>query len=182
MRRLVTVGLVREEVSKGHRRFEADITAPVGRELVALVRQTRGRVPLLRRALVSLRTPTVAWVLPIQPSEPAKGYELVVLSSAPKSLVRVQIADLVARDCPVHVMSVREWVARLDKGDASLRRLRRSRKLWILGSWDRLVGAEQTVLESRRLLQKAVANWQEELSDDWDDSWDPFQPFTVSGR
>jgi len=146
------------------------------------VRQTRGRIPLIRRALIALRTPTLAWALPSSRPEGTRHLDLVILSAAPKSLVRVQLADLVARDCQVHCMSVREWVTRLDKGDVDLRRLRRARKLWIRGSWEELLAAERGVIESKRLLQRVTANWQEELSDDWDDQWDPFQPFLAASR
>ncbi len=168
--------------SDGRRSYEPDLAAPAARELAALVRQTRGRIPLIRHALVALRTPTLAWALPSSGTERSRRFELVVLTGAPRSLVRVQLADLVPRDCQVHSMSTREWVARLDKGDVDLRRLRRSRKLWIRGSWEELLAAERGVLEAKRLLQRATSNWQEELSDDWDDSWDPFQPFAVAVR
>ena len=70
-------------------------------------------------------------------------------------------------------MSAREWVARLDKGDVLLRHARRARKIWVLGSWSELVAKERAVIESRRTLEHAIANWREELSDDWDDEWDP---------
>jgi hypothetical protein len=75
----------------------------------------------------------------------------------------------------IQCMSMHEWVVRLQKGDVFLRRARRARKLWILGSWDELTAREQTEMESRRLLRFAVANWREELSDEWDEEWDPFR-------
>lgn len=70
-------------------------------------------------------------------------------------------------------MSLREWIARLEKGDVDLRRARRARKLWILGSWDELVERERAQLESTRTLKRVLANWREELSDEWDEEWDP---------
>ncbi len=89
-------------------------------------------------------------------------------------LVRVQLADLVGRECLLECVSVREWVTRLEKGDVELRRARRARKLWILGSWEDLLAGERAVLGSKRDLHRAIASWREELSDDWYDSWDPF--------
>ena len=182
LRRLVEAGVIRATVSDGRTTYEPDLAAPAAREIAALVRQTRGRIPLIRRALIALRTPRLAWALPSSRPEGTRHLDLVILSAAPKSLVRVQLADLVARDCQVHCMSVREWVTRLDKGDVDLRRLRRARKLWIRGSWEELLAAERGVIESKRLLQRVTANWQEELSDDWDDQWDPFQPFLAASR
>lgn len=73
-------------------------------------------------------------------------------------------------------MSIREWVARLEKGDVYLRRARRARKLWVLGSWEELVAGERAELESKRLVSSARRNWREELSDEWDEDWDPFAP------
>jgi hypothetical protein len=178
LRRLVEIGLVRASVADGRRKYEPDVSAPAAREIAGLVRQTRGRVPLIRKALLALRTPTLAWVLPLGSGSPGPvrepRFELVVLTSAPRSLVRVQLADLVGRECQLHCVSIREWVARLEKGDVDMRRVRRSRKLWIRGSWDELIASERTVIESRRNLQRARSNWQDELSDDWDDAWEPF--------
>ncbi len=175
LRLLVGAGLVRAAVREGRPSYEPDIDAPAAREIAALVRQTRGRVPLLRRALVTLRTPSLAWAIPGPRPAQTQGFELVVLTNAPRSLVRVQLADLLPRDRRIHCMSIREWITRLDKGDVDLRRMRRARKLWIVGGWEHLIEAERSVLETRRLLRRAVTNWQEELSDDWDDAWDPFQ-------
>ncbi len=73
-------------------------------------------------------------------------------------------------------MSLREWVARLEKGELFLRHARRVRKLWVLGSWEALVSRERAELESKRLLRSVVGNWREELSDEWDEDWDPFAP------
>jgi hypothetical protein len=182
IRRFVEAGLIRASAFNGRTTYEPDLAAPAAREIAALVRQTRGRIPLIRRALIALRTPTLAWALPSSRPEGTRHLDIVVLTGAPRSLVRVQLAHLVARDCQIHCMSIREWVARLDKGDVDLRRLRRARKLWIRGSWEELLAAERAVIESKRLLQRVTANWHEELSDDWDDQWDPFQPFVMASR
>ncbi len=155
------------------------MTIPQGRELASFVRQTRGRIPAIRRALVALRSPTVAWLTPpvsldgTLMARRAAGAELFVLTGAPRSLVRVQLLGVLGVDTRLHCMSAREWVARLDRGDVELRRVRRSRKVWVLGSWAELVSRERVVIEARRTLEHATANWREELSDDWDDDWHP---------
>ena len=181
LKRLATAGVIQVRVADGKRQYEADRDRPVSRELFRLIRQTRGRMPRIRHALVALRSPTLAWVVVTPDSqrrtaaEHAK-LEVIVLTGAPRSLVRVQLADLVERSTEIQCMSVREWVARLEKGDVILRAARRGQKLWILGSWETLLGREQTELETKRLLRSAVANWRDELSDEWDEDWDPFAP------
>ena len=96
-----------------------------------------------------------------------------MLTTAPKSLVRLQLAKLTDPSTDLHVMSVNEWVTRLDKGDVFLRRARRARKLWIVGNWDELTRRERAEIESKKLLQVVRRNWREELSDEWDEDWDP---------
>ena len=98
---------------------------------------------------------------------------LIVLTSAPRSLVRVQLANVAGDGMEIHCMSIPEWVARLNKGDVLLRHARRARKLWVVGSWEDLMSRERAEIESKRILRAAVANWREELSDEWDDDWDP---------
>lgn len=185
LKRLASAGVVRVHVDGGKRRYEPDPDAPLARELSRLIRQTRGRIPRIRHALVALRSLTTAWVVAPEPHRSPgtrRGrIELIVLTGAPRSLVRVQLAHLVAPEIEIHCMSVREWVARLDKGDVFLRRARRGAKVWVLGSWETLVARERADIEAKRLLRSAVANWREELSDEWDEDWDPFAPIPGPG-
>ncbi|MBI2324268.1 MAG: hypothetical protein HYY42_05335 [Chloroflexi bacterium] len=186
LRRLATAGLLRTAVLDGKRHYEPDPDGPVVRELARLILQTRGRVPRIRHVLVGLRTRTIAWAVagsavPGTGSVTStRGSALIVLTSAPRSLVRVQLANVADRDMEIHCMSVREWVARLEKGDVFLRRARRARKLWVLGGRDDLVSRERAEIESKKLLRSTRGNWREELSDEWDEDWDPFAP--VFGR
>lgn len=168
LKRLASAGVVRALSTDGKRQYEADIDAPVVRDLARFVKQTRGRVPRMRRALTTLRSPILAWIQGVS--------DLVVLTTAPTSLVRVQLAGVAGPDVEVHCLSVREWLARLHKGDVFVRRARSSRKLWVIGSWDELVRREHAQVEADRALASALANWREELSDEWDDDWDPFAP------
>lgn len=175
LRRLVDVGLLRKH-SNGSPAFEPDMDAPVAREIRRLVLQTRGRVPRLRRALVQLRGRTVAWAVGGSLRGTPGRSALIVLTSAPKSLVHVQLAGLTEAATELHVMSVAEWVTRLDKGDVFLRRARRARKLWVVGNWDELTRRERAEVDSKKLLRTVLRNWREELSDEWDEDWDPAAP------
>lgn len=178
--RLVKAGLLRTSVHDGRRHFEPDPDGPVARELTRIVRQTRGRIPRIRHALIALRSPTVAWVVapradPV-PAGRGRRIDLLVVTGAPRSLVRVQLAHLLTPEIELHCMSIHEWVARLDKNDLFLRRARRTAKLWVLGSWETLLARERAQIESKRLLRAVTAKWHEELSDEWDEDWDPFAP------
>lgn len=187
LRRLAAGGLVRTTVVGGTRQYEADIAATPARELSRFVRQTRGRVPRIRNALGSLRSPVLAWAIHRPTPRATKGpgraeSDLLVLTSAPKSLARIQLADLTGAAMHVHPMSIREWVARLQKGDVFLRRARRARKLWILGRWEDLVARERAEIASKRALRAALSDRREELSDEWDEEWDPFDVPTAPIR
>jgi hypothetical protein len=46
----------------------------------------------------------------------------------------------------------------------------------VLGSHQELLARERAELESSKLLKAVRSNWREELSDEWDDDWDPFAP------
>lgn len=185
LNRLKTVGLLRIRVLGGKRHYEPDPDGPVARELGRLIQQTRGRIPRVRHALVTLRSPTLAWVVPAERPRPIRTgrrkVELIVLTGAPRSLVRVQLADVLDPETEIHCMSIREWVARLQKGDVFLRGARRGRKLWVLGSWEALLAREQAALDASRLLRSVAADWREELSDEWDEDWDPFAPVPGPG-
>jgi len=50
------------------------------------------------------------------------------------------------------------------------------RKLWIIGNWEELTRRERAEIESKLLLQTVRRNWREELSDEWDEDWDPDAP------
>lgn len=181
LHRLAKAGLLRMTLDSGRRQYEPDPEGPIGRELTRLVLQTRGRVPKIRHALVQLRSRTIAWAVRGSLGQHdgrarAGRNAVIVLTSVPKSLVRVQLANVVDPATEIHCMSVGEWVSRLDKGDAFLGRARRARKLWILGNWEELTARERAELESRKLVQAVRRNWRDELSDEWDEDWDPFAP------
>lgn len=183
LRRLTGLGIVRVDGARSRRRYEVDTDSPVAKELGRLTQQSRGRIPRIRHALVALRSGILAWLVSRaveqvpRPGRSASGraLDLIVIATMPRALVRVQLANLVSPETAIHCMSIHEWVARSQKGDVFIRRARRARKLWIVGSSDELARRERLELESKRTLRAALTNWREELSDEWDDEWDPLR-------
>jgi hypothetical protein len=70
-----------------------------------------------------------------------------------------------------------EWVARLDKRELTVLRLRRRPKLWLRGDSFALHEMERRQREGKQLIQQAIALGLD-LTDDWDEDFDPFE----SGR
>lgn len=182
LRRLVDADLLRVSFSGGRRHYEARADTPAARELAHFIQQARGRIPRIRGMLERLRSPVLSWAVSrprggrSAQQEMSGGLDLLVLTGVPRALVRVQLADLIGRGVELHSMSIREWVAHLEKADMFVRRSRRARKLWILGGWAELIREERTVLESRRTLRAVLDPPTDELSDEWDEEWDPFRP------
>jgi DNA-binding transcriptional ArsR family regulator len=179
LRRLEEVGLVRVTLVEGRRQYEPETDDPVARALARFVHQTRGSVPAMRAALQGLRARVLAWLTSttgtaVPPGDRAVP-RLVVLTSAPRRLVQRRLGPAAA-PFPIQSMSIGEWVTRHEKREILVRRARRGAKLWIVGSGDELVRWEQEHRAARATLKAALADWREELSDDWDDDWDPSAP------
>lgn len=71
------------------------------------------------------------------------------------------------------VMSIAEWVTRLQKREMRLVAIRRAQRLWLMGDGEALRRSERSEMTSRETLQHAIKNWREELSDEWDEDFDP---------
>jgi hypothetical protein len=71
-----------------------------------------------------------------------------------------------------------EWVARLDKRELTVLKLRRGPKLWLRGDAVGLYLMERHERESKDLLKQVIATGLD-LTDDWDDDWDPTVPTAV---
>lgn len=177
MRRLADLGFLKPGSKDRERLYRADMADPVVRELAGFVRQTRGSVPSIRQALSRLRSPVLAWIVGPRAlrSSPVsvETSDLIVLTGAPRSLVQLQLAGTTGPSVNVHCMSMREWIVRLEKGDVLIRQVRRARKQWIVGGWEQLVQKERAQIEAARTLRAALSNWREDLSDEWDEDWDP---------
>ncbi|MGH2378272.1 MAG: hypothetical protein ACRDGT_07320 [Candidatus Limnocylindria bacterium] len=79
-------------------------------------------------------------------------------------------------------MSAAEWVTRLTRRDVLVHSARRGRKTWIRGCSSQLVRLERAQQDARTTFDNAVANWRDELSDDWDEDWDPIAPGLMKGE
>lgn len=160
---LAAASVVDVTTFNGKRRYELRRDA-ITSGLRGFVRQTRGRVPAVRAALGRLHLRSISWL---------GGSRLFVLSSAPKRVVRREVAGPCGESVAIECMSVSEWLARIQKGDVLLRQARRAPKVWVVGTWADLVAAERATISARGTLRAALENWREQLSDEWDDDWDP---------
>lgn len=175
---LAGMGIVSVSIMDKKRSYAVDTRDPLTRQLGQFVRQARGPVPAMREALLRLTLPVIAWLVRAGPTTTVQQptvspSELIVLTSVPRSVIQLQLAKVIGREVRIYPMSVAEWMARLQKGEIVARRARRARKLWVVGSWSDLVRAESHHLEFRRTLDAATADWREELSDEWDEDYDP---------
>jgi DNA-binding transcriptional ArsR family regulator len=183
---LAGVGIVSIRLLDGRPSYAVDATDPLTRQLGQLVRQARGPVPEIREALGRLRLPVTAWLSrnvsgASGRADRAAGDDLIVLTSAPHSVIQLQLVKVLKPGTRSYAMSIAEWIARLQKGETVVRRARRARKLWVVGCWQDLIRAESHYLELRRTLDAAATNWREELSDEWDEDWDPFDAIERTG-
>lgn len=169
LRRLLGAGLVRVTSIDGRRLYEPATDDPVVRDLARFVHQTRGRIPDVRRVLEAEKAPSLAWIL----TDASKVRALVVLSAIPKRVVEAKIGGLAGGHVTLHPMSIGEWVARLRKSETFVRYARRAPKLWVIGSGEELIRWEQRCESARTTLARAVQDWRAELSDEWDEDWDP---------
>lgn len=169
LHRLAAAGLVHVTPIDGRRLYEPATDDPVVRDLARFVHQTRGRVPDIRRSLEAEKAPSLAWLL----TDTSQAKALVVLSAIPKRIVHTKISRLAGGHVALHPMSVGEWVTRLQKGETFVRYARRAPKLWVIGSGEELIRWEQRCESARTTLARAVQDWRTELSDEWDEDWDP---------
>jgi hypothetical protein len=82
--------------------------------------------------------------------------------------------DMMRHRLVIDSMSIDEWVTRLEKREMRLLAIRRAQRLWLLGDTEALRRLERNEIEARRTLKHAIENWREELSDEWDEDFDPF--------
>ncbi len=192
LRRLRAVGLVRLAEMSGRDRYYPETEDPIAVELARFIRQTRGRIPALRAALESFESPSIAWITEVPASasskvvrsgggSPDSRAELFVLTSVPTRLIRAHLLASGGADLGVQAMSAAEWVARLARRDVLVHVARRASKTWVRGSSGELIRWERAQRDARTTLSRAVANWRDELSDAWDEDWDPTIPDVTRG-
>lgn len=184
LRRLKAAGLVRRSVTNGRGRYHPELEDPIALELARFIRQTRGRIPALRAALRSFEAPTIAWLseVPVAPSprvartpggSPDAQADLFVLTSAPIRLIRSALVAADGPDVRIRAMSAAEWTARLARRDVLIHAARRAPKTWVRGCPRELARWERAQRDARATLDNALANWRDQLSELWDEEWDP---------
>lgn len=176
IRRLLDAGLIRKapiHTSRVHYQVDPSFTGLP--ELRRFVRITAGTAGRIRRALLEIDDDQLAWAYGRYAVSSFDSFviDLVVLTRQKRKVVKSLASLTTGHQIRPLVVSVAEWVNRLEKKELRTRAIRRSYRLWILGDDEQLVREEQRYISSRKTLQHAIANWREELSDEWDDDWDP---------
>ena len=189
--RLVAAGVVKRGVagrvtvrrtsgSESYKRpYSADPACPIYLELRRIALLSRGAASTIRSALPEHAR--LAWITgpyALGRARPQDPIEVAVIASAAKRTIETVIAgldEMLRRPVRPIVIFKSEWVARHDKRELTVRRLRSGPKLWLRGDRDALRAMEAGVRESRELLRQALAN-ADDLTDEWDEDWDPFDP------
>lgn len=191
LERLVAAGLVArgkasgmtlrrtERVDAYMRPYWADPSCPIYPELRAISAKIRGSAGAIRAALPEHAR--LAWITGAYALSRA-GADApidVVVVGHPKQLIVRTLERLGAttlhRPLKTIVMYQDEWVARLDKRELTVRRLRAGPKLWLRGDGFALRDMERGQRETKDLLKQVIATG-EDLTDEWDDDWDPDRP------
>lgn len=151
LRRLVQAGILRVREVGGRRLYEADPASSIHSELQGIVAKLRGAGEMLRRALSRRKTVRLAWIFGSYARGEAgaqSDVDLMVIGQISSRELRSKAGEVerrLDRSINEHVMDGTEWTQRLAKGDGFLREVRRSPKIWIVGSEDEL-----TKLDARR--------------------------------
>jgi DNA-binding Lrp family transcriptional regulator len=190
MRRLVAAGVLREAPFEGKRSaalYELDARQPGLVELRRFVQLNLGAAGQIRDAVHECSPRSLAWIYGAYAEGRlfSRSIRVVVLTHDRRS-VTAKLASIGERMAPTEIvvdaMSLKEWTYRLQRREFRALRLRRTQRMWLLGSDEELRRAEAGEIRAKETLKKLMANWREELSDDWDDSWDPFHPFSAVPR
>ena len=179
--RLVRSGLVRRwtwDDTDPSPKYEADRSSPGYQELRRLVLVRTGRAARIRESLAAADARQLAWIhgpyaelmLPF-----AHGLRVVAITRVQREVRDAlrRAEERIHRRIAADVMSIEEWTSRLQSRDMRLLSVRRAQRLWLLGDGEALRRAERTAIVSRSALKNAIENWREELSDEWDEDFDP---------
>jgi len=138
LKRLSAAGLVSVSTAGGRRVYSADPRSAIFDEVSSIVRKLRGPATSLRPALKG-RGVDLAFVFGSFASGSATAtsdIDLMVLGAESTRVVRgdlVKVERGLGRSVNEHVMTVREWRARLRKDDPFLSNVRAGPKLWVIG-------------------------------------------------
>lgn len=180
VRRLVAAGLI--EAAVPHRKqgplYQA-AAFPGHLDLRRFVVLSHGHAARVRAALVPLDAQQLAWIHGTYArSRPtARQIGVVSICGDPRA-ARDRLAalsDEIGFRIVVDAMRIAEWVTRLQKREMRVLALRRAQRLWVIGDDDLLRRRERDESDARAALKHAIANWREELSDEWDEDYDPLR-------
>jgi DNA-binding Lrp family transcriptional regulator len=192
LERLVVAGLVvrgkavgttyrrTDQIESYKRPYFADRSHPIHAELRAIAMKVRGAAARIREGLPDRAR--LAWISgksALGHARPQDAVELVVIGHPKKLIERTleQVGAQLGRQVRTTVIYQDEWVARLDKRELTVMRLRRGPKLWLRGDGLALFEMEKRQREGKQLIQQVLASGLD-LTDDWDEDLDPSE----SGR
>ena len=190
LERLVEAGLVIRGKAWGHtnkrtervesygRPYSAARATPLYFDIRALVAKTRGSAARIRDALT--QHVRLAWVTGTYAVFQAGHRDpiSVVVIGEPRGLIEKRLVALsVSLGRPVRPLVIHreEWVARVDKRELLVVRLRRGPKLWLRGDGFALHRMERDYRETKALIRSALETGLD-TTDEWDEDWDPFAP------
>lgn len=177
--RLVAAGLVRRStwnMPDHSHMFEIDPAHPGYPDLRRAVLVMAGPASLIRGALLPIDPTELAWIHGPYAEGP------VVLPRMRVAVITArgrEIRQALARVMPqtghrlvTDVMSISEWITRLQRREMRIRAIRRATRMWLIGSDTLLRRAERHETEDRATWKAAIENWRDEY--DWDEDYDPF--------
>lgn len=179
----MAAGLVREIRTPGRRlglRYQADPSAPGYLELRRFALVTIGIGARIRAVVAGIDPRALAWLHGPDTERADRIIRVrvaVITSSARRmrqELLSTELEPL--QTLVLDAMSIAEWVTRLQRREMRLLAIRRAQRLWLLGDGQRLRRYERSEIDSRETLKRVIANWREELSDGWDEDYDPSLP------
>jgi hypothetical protein len=179
LERLVAAGLVRRSTSKRRDHshlFEMETAYPGFPDLRRAVLVIAGPASVIRGALLSIDQRQLSWIHGPYAEGPASLWQIrVVVITSRGRQVREALARLMHQLEPrmaTDVMSISEWVTRLQTREMRIRAIRRAIRMWLIGSDVLLRRAERREIETRALWKAAMQNWRDEY--EWDEDYDPF--------
>lgn len=138
LRRLVDAQVVRASEVGGRRLYEANRSSSIYPELFGLIHKLRGAGPTIERAIRG-EDVRLAWIFGSFAKASAgaeSDIDLAVIGSARPRRIRERLESAeraVGRSVNEHVLTGREWSARLAKSDPFIGELRAGPKIWLVG-------------------------------------------------
>lgn len=160
--------------------YEGDPEFPGHLELRRLVLVTEGLPARIREAIAAVDPRALGWLYG-RDAESASFMPVVRLAAITRDARGVRerlqaIETEPGQRLALEAMSIDEWTYRLERREMRVLAIRRAQRLWLLGDGEALRTLESSAIGGRRIWRDAIKNWREELSDDWDDDFDPFAP------